>query len=343
MRSGFRVSRHASLKALNTFGIDVAAEKLVDVEDLLALDAALDAHESQDLFLLGSGRTVVFVSPPNAVMRILDNRVTCEASEDGYFRVRCAAGKPWHDFVMHTLEHHWYGLENLALIPGTVGASPVQNIGAYGVEIMDRILQVDAWDRQRRMPVSFLHDACDFSYRDSRFKHEPDRYFITHVEFKLSAQPRLVLDYAGIRDELQNAGISAPAPMDVARAVIRQRTRKLPDPAVIGNAGSFFKNPILSTAFADALAAEYPDMPVNRTGQPGSKKLSAAWLIENAGMKGYTRGHAGVSDRHALVLVNHGGASGIEIVQVARDVAEAVEAKFGVPLHPEPRLIGGEW
>ena len=343
MSRGFRVTRNASLKALNTFGIDVSADTLIEVDDLDALESALVEHESSDLLLLGSGSNVVFVAPPAKVLRILDDRITATQKDDGKVTVHCAAGRPWHDFVLHTLENGWYGLENLSMIPGTVGACPVQNIGAYGVEVMNRIARVEAWDRSTGMPVIFLHDACDFSYRDSRFKHEPDRYFITHVEFDLSTVPDLVLDYAGVRDELKAKAIDAPTPMDVAQAVMRQRTRKLPDPAVIGNAGSFFKNPIVSDAFAEALAVQNPEMPTNRSGRPGTRKLSAAWLIEQSGMKGYRVGGAGVSDRHALVLVNQGGASGSEILQVARDVAEAVEHKFGVPLQPEPRLIGADW
>lgn len=343
MSQGFRVSRNASLKSLNSFGIDVAADTLIEIDDLDAFEAAISAHESADLLLLGSGSNVVFVAPPASVLRIVDESVSGTDMGNGQIRVSCAAGKSWHEFVMQTLENGWYGLENLALIPGTVGASPVQNIGAYGVEVMDRIAHVEAWDRRAGMPVTFMHDACEFSYRDSRFKHEPDRYFITRVEFNLSTQPQLVLDYAGIRDALTRAGVSEPTPVDVAQAVIRERLHKLPDPQVIGNAGSFFKNPILSDAFSEALAAKYPQMPTHPSGIEGTRKLSAAWLIEQSGMKGYTRGKAGVSDRHALVLVNHGGASGSEVLQVARDVAEAVEQKFGVPLHPEPRLIGGHW
>lgn len=343
MSQGYRVIRAASLKALNTFGVDSTAEQLVEVDDLEALETALAEHEAPDLLLLGSGSNVVLVDVPSTVLRIIDDRITSVEGPEGNIRVRCAAGKPWHEFVVQCLDNGWFGLENLALIPGTVGASPVQNIGAYGVEVMDRIVQVDAWDRHTRMPVSFMHDACDFSYRDSRFKHEADRYFITHVEFSLSTRPQLVLDYAGIREELEADHIDLPTPVDVARAVMRQRTRKLPDPAVIGNAGSFFKNPIVSDAFARDLSSQHPAMPLNRSTIPDTRKLSAAWLIEQAGMKGYVRGRAGVSGQHALVIVNSGGADGREILQVARDVAMAVENAFGIPLQPEPRLIGAQW
>ena len=343
MSPRFSISKNASLRPFNTFGIDVTVEKLIALGDLDALEDVLAAHDSPELLLLGAGSNVVLVVPPPAVLRILDDRISVTEGEADTVLVRCAAGKTWHDFVMHTLDNGWFGLENLALIPGTVGASPVQNIGAYGVEIMDRILSVEAWDRHTGMPVTFLHDACDFSYRDSRFKHTPDRYFITHVTFRLSTRPELVLHYAGIRDELQAAGITDPTPRAVAEAVMRQRQRKLPDPAVTGNAGSFFKNPIVDEHFAATLAAQFPDMPFNRSGIAGTRKLSAAWLIEQAGMKGYTRGRAGVSARHALVLVNHGEATGAEVLQVARDVARAVEDKFGVLLHPEPRLVGAQW
>lgn len=343
MKPRYSLSKHASLRPFNTFGVDVAVEKLIELHDLDALEEVLATHDAPELLLFGAGSNVVLVTPPAAVLRILDDRIAVTEDAEATVLVRCAAGKTWHDFVMHTLDNGWFGLENLALIPGTVGASPVQNIGAYGVEIMDRIVSVEAWDRHTSMPVTFLHDACDFSYRDSRFKHTPDRYFITHVTFKLGKRPELVLDYAGILEELKAAGIIEPTPRTVAEAVIRQRQRKLPDPAVTGNAGSFFKNPIVDETFAAKLAAQFPDMPVNRSSAAGTRKLSAAWLIEQAGMKGYTRGRAGVSAQHALVLVNHGDASGAEVLQVARDVAAAVEGKFGVPLQPEPRLVGAHW
>jgi len=255
---------------------------------------------------------------------------------------RAEAGAGWHACVLRSLALGLGGLENLALVPGTVGASPIQNIGAYGVELDSRVHEVEAWDRDTRRMVRLSREACGFGYRDSRFKREPDRWLVTAVEFALSREPVLVLDYAGLRDELAAAPGSTRSAADVADAVCRIRRRKLPDPAVIGNAGSFFKNPVVPGAQARQLLATHPGMPVFGAAD-GRSKLSAAWLIDACGWKGHRDGDAGVSATHALVLVNHGGAQGRDLLALARRIAASVQDRFGVALQPEPRIVGACW
>ena len=327
----------------NTFGMDARARLLIGVRDVDALPAAL-ADAGRDALLLGSGSNLLIVTPAvDTVVHAADARIEMIDSADDAILVRAAAGVVWHDFVMHTLAQGWFGLENLALIPGTVGASPIQNIGAYGVEVMDRITAVQVHDRASGDTRWWPHDACGFSYRDSAFKRDPQRYAVMRVDFRLLRTPCTQLGYAGIGEELQAMGITEPTPRDVADAVIALRRRKLPDPAVIGNAGSFFKNPIVDVAVADALLAQHPGMPVFRAGDASKRKLSAAWLIDQAGWKGHRDGDAGVSPGHALVLVNHGRATGEELLALARRIAASVHARFSIDIEPEPRLIGGRW
>ena len=341
MSDGLQVIHVQSLHARNSFGIDVTTPVALRVADPARLPDALAM--ARDALVLGGGSNLLLVAAPAAVVELANDDVTVVAEGEDRVDVRCGAGANWHDFVMATLQGGWSGLENLALIPGTVGASPIQNIGAYGVEAMERITAVDAWDRHGDRWVRFAAADCAFTYRDSRFKHEADRYVVTAVEFRLDRQPRLRLEYAGIREELAAMAIATPTASDVAEAVIRIRRRKLPDPAVIGNAGSFFKNPIVATADAEALRTLHPDMPVFPSGSAGRSKLSAAWLIDRCGWKGHRDGDAGVSAGHALVLVNHGNATGAQLLDLARRIAASVRERFGVSIEPEPRIIGARW
>jgi UDP-N-acetylmuramate dehydrogenase len=250
-----------------------------------------------------------------------------------------AAGEHWDDFVRWTLGEGHAGLENLILIPGSVGAAPMQNIGAYGVEVREFIELVEAFDLHEHRFVHFDNARCEFGYRDSIFKRHPDHCLITAVTFRLPRAWAPRIEYAGVQDELRRMGIEHAAPIHVADAVVNLRTRKLPDPRVIGNAGSFFKNPLVPAAQAERLRAEYPQLPC-WPAPDGITKLSAAWLIEAGGFKGAREGDAGISNRHALVLINHGHASGAQLWALARRVREGVHARFGVTLEPEPRIIG---
>ncbi|HEY0662723.1 MAG TPA: UDP-N-acetylmuramate dehydrogenase [Lysobacter sp.] len=346
MNEAIRILRDAPLQARNTFGVAARAPMLVEVADAAALPTLLaDPDFTRNLSLvLGGGSNLLFAGDPDgAVLALTGRRIAHLDDHHGHAIVRADAGVEWHGFVMRTLKHGLAGLENLALIPGTVGAAPIQNIGAYGVEVRDFIHVVEVFEPatgllQRLDPVE-----CAFAYRDSVFKRQPDRYIVTAVEFVLSRTPKLKLDYAGLGDELVAMGIETPTPQLVADAVIAIRRRKLPDPAVLGNAGSFFKNPIVPAALAESLQAEHPKLPLFPASDTATRKLSAAWLIDQCGWKGHRDGDAGVAATHALVLVNHGQATGRQLLDLARRIAESVQARFGVALEPEPRVIGATW
>jgi UDP-N-acetylmuramate dehydrogenase len=256
--------------------------------------------------------------------------------------VRAEAGMGWNDLVGWTLAKGLCGLENMALIPGTVGAAPIQNIGAYGVEVGEFVETVEALQRDTGQIKRLAAADCAFGYRDSLFKREADRWVVTAVELRLPRVRELRTDYAGVREELARMGVDTPRAVHVAEAISRLRTRKLPNPALIGNAGSFFKNPVVDAATAEALAAAHPGLPVFPGGD-GRRKVSAAWLIEACGWKGYREGDAGVSGLHSLVLVNHGAATGAQLLDLARRVAGSVQERFGIALEPEPRIIGAEF
>ncbi|MFD0738598.1 UDP-N-acetylmuramate dehydrogenase [Lysobacter koreensis] len=353
MSNAIRVTRDASLAARNTFGVAAHAPWLVEVANAEVLTDALRRAELRDglALVLGGGSNLLFAGDARgAVLALTGQRVATGNGPDSPADpattiVRADAGMPWHGFVMHTLAQGLAGLENLALIPGTVGAAPIQNIGAYGVEVRDFIHAVEAFEPATGQLHRLDPSACAFAYRDSVFKHAPDRFIVTAVEFALpqASASTLKLDYAGLGEELAAMGIAAPTPRLVADAVIAIRRRKLPDPAVLGNAGSFFKNPIVPLAQAEALLAQYPRLPVFRGIDDGSRKLSAAWLIDSCGWKGHRDGDAGVAASHALVLVNHGGATGQQLLDLARRIAESVQARFGVAIEPEPRIIGARW
>lgn len=348
MKEDFRCLRrieHADLRSRNTFGIAAQAPLLVEVADAAQLaDAFAPGWATPGAMVLGGGSNLLFAADPAEPLLALTARRTSVLHDDGHTAVvRAEAGAAWHPFVLWTLEQGLYGLENLALIPGTVGAAPIQNIGAYGVDVADTIVAVEAWHRDTRASVRLEPDACAFAYRDSAFKQQADAWIVTAVEFALSRSPAVRVEYAGIADELAAMGIVHPDPRDVAQAVIRLRQRKLPDPARIGNAGSFFKNPIVAATVAADLQAAHPALPVFRGAGDDTRKLSAAWLIEQAGWKGHRDGDAGVSDRHALVLVNHGNASGAQLLDLARRIAASVQDRFGVAIEPEPRIVGARW
>ena len=344
MSEPFRVLHDASLRERNTFRIAARAPRLIEVADAAALPEAL-AEETAPPMMLGGGSNLLFAGDPeSSLVALTGNRVDAVSDDGDAVVVRADAGVEWHALVMSMLAQGFYGLENLALIPGTVGAAPIQNIGAYGVEVRERIHAVEAFESAGGRSLRFAPDDCGFAYRDSLFKREPDRFVVTAVEFALTRDPATQLEYAGIRDELAAMGVAGPpTPAQVADAVIRLRRRKLPDPASIGNAGSFFKNPIVPAAAAESLQAEHAALPVFRGGSDATRKLSAAWLIDACGWKGHRDGDAGVSEKHALVLVNHGAATGAQLLDLARRIADSVRKRFGIDLEPEPRIVGGKW
>lgn len=328
------------LTRLNTLGLASRADAFVALRDpaqLPALSALAQAAPS--LLVLGGGSNVVLPEcVPGLVARVAFEGVRLlEARPDAWI-VEAAGGESWHGFVAACVAQGWDGLENLALIPGTVGASPVQNIGAYGVELQERFHSLTAWDVREARFVEMRAAECRFSYRDSTFKHdEPGRWIIVSVRFALPRPWRPVLEYPDLQ---RHARLShgAPSARDVFEAVCEIRRAKLPDPAVTGNAGSFFKNPIVPAAQREALAARFPGL-VSYPQPDGRYKLAAGWLIDQCGWKGKALGAAGVHDRQALVLINRGGATAEDIMGLARAVQDAVADRYGVRLEPEPVVV----
>lgn len=337
----YRINRNVQLAGRTTFRTPARAALLADVWDCAALPELLARPEARDLplLVLGGGSNVLFTQDFNGLVIHLCTR-GIELLDDCTREtlVRVAAGEDWDGFVRWALAEGLGGLENLILIPGSVGAAPIQNIGAYGVEAAEFVETVETWDRLADKPVRHDKAACAFGYRDSLFKCHPQRFIVTHVEFRLPRQRPPRLDYPGICRELAAAAMTNPAPTDVARAVERLRRRKLPDLTELGNAGSFFKNPVVAVAVMEKLRRNHAEMPVYP--QDAERcKLSAAWLIEACGLKGLRIGDAGVSERHALVLVNYGKATGAQIWALAQRVRNQVAACFGIVLEPEPLVL----
>jgi UDP-N-acetylmuramate dehydrogenase len=292
---------------------------------------------------IGAGSNLLLAGDyPGVMLRQAASQVRV-ADDAASALVRADAAHGWDALVDWSLARGLSGLENLALIPGLAGAAPIQNIGAYGTEIDEFVETVEAWDRGSGRFVKLPRNECGFTYRDSRFKHEVDRWIVTAIELRLPRRRELRLDYAGVREEHAALDVADPRPADVAEAVRRIRRRKLPDPAVIGNAGSFFKNPIVPRPVAEALVAANPRLPSYAADTGERRKLSAAWLIEACGWRGYREGDAGISTRHALVVVNHGSATGAQLLALARRVAGSVRERFGVELVPEPRMVGARF
>lgn len=336
LATAYTLTRDAPLAGRNTFRVPARAAWFSELSDVAALPELLARPELQGLplLVLGAGSNLLFTKDFDGL--VLHMALTGIAREGS--RVRVGAGERWDGFVRWTLQQGLPGLENLVLIPGTVGAAPIQNIGAYGAEVSEYVHSVEAWDRKQGKRIVLGNADCRFGYRDSVFKREPGRHILTAVEFELPSEHTLKIGYAGVDLELAAQGITRPTPTDVARTVETLRRRKLPDPVKIGNAGSFFKNPVLPAARAIDLARANPGLPVYPAGTDQTK-LSAAWLIEACGLKGVREGDAGVSEQHALVLVNHGTATGAQVWALAQRVRDAVESRFGVRLEPEPIVL----
>lgn len=338
------LTENAPLLPLNTFHVVANAPRLLTLFDPAALPEALAVLGDGPLLVLGSGSNVLLAADPEATVLVFANAaITILEHRADHAIVRAGAGVIWHQLVMWSLSQGLSGLENLALIPGTAGAAPIQNIGAYGVQVGEFIHAVEAWDNNEKTFVRFDLEGCRFGYRDSIFKQEADRYLISAIELKLPLLHELRLDYAGIREELQAMEVQLPGAADVANAVVNIRRRKLPDPEVLGNAGSFFKNPLLPREQVEVLLQHFPELPVFAGGDERFSKISAAWMIEACGWKGHREGDAGVAPSHALVLVNYGSATGNELLALARSISASVLEKFGVTIEPEPRLIGAQW
>ncbi len=335
-------SENYSLRALNTFGIEARARFFSVAADIGELMDALEyAHtKSMELFVLGGGSNILLLGNPDLVV-LKNNLQGIEILEEDekLVRLRIGAGVVWHDLVAYAVAKGWGGIENLSLIPGTVGAAPIQNIGAYGTEIKDVFESLEAVNIRTGDTRLFAHADCRFGYRDSIFKREEKgRWMITSVILQLRKAGEVNTSYGDIREVLRTMGIAAPGIADVSRAVIQIRRSKLPDPAEIGNAGSFFKNPEVPEEFFTDLKERFPAIPGYPAGS-GAVKVPAGWLIESNGWKGYREGNVGVHNRQALVLVNYGGATGNEVKDLASRIQESVEQKYGIKLHPEVNYI----
>ncbi|MEW9900235.1 UDP-N-acetylmuramate dehydrogenase [Chitinivorax sp. PXF-14] len=333
------IESNVSLKPFNTFGVDVQAAGLAHLASLDELRAVLadPAWQGVPRLVLGGGSNMLFTRDfPGLVLRVeLQGRTKVDEDAQAVY-ARGMAGESWHDFVQWTIAQGWAGLENLSLIPGTVGASPIQNIGAYGVEIKDCFHSLDAIELATGQLRQFLLADCAFAYRDSVFKGAlAGRYLVVSVTFRLPKQPCWHTGYGEIQQELATRQVTELSARAIADAVIAIRRRKLPDPAEIGNAGSFFKNPVVEASLAAALRERFPALPAYP--QPdGRSKLAAGWLIDQCGWKGRSLGAAGVYEKQALVLVNCGGASGADIWRLAEAIRASVYERFGVELEPEP-------
>lgn len=342
MNTALPLQRDVSLRSFNTFGLEAVAAFYLRVTEAAQLhavraDASLSALPR---LILGGGSNIVFTRDfPGLVLHMAIKGMT-EVGEDADFTyVRAAAGESWHDFVNWTLDREFGGLENLTLIPGTVGAAPVQNIGAYGAEVADHFHALTYFDFATGETQTLDKEACAFGYRDSIFKHAlKNKGVILDVTFALPKRWQANARYADVAQALSASGITTPTPRDVHEAVMAIRKRKLPDPAVQGNAGSFFKNPVVSAAVKDALVKQYPQL-VSYPEKDGSFKLAAGWLVDQSGWKGKTSGHAGVSETQALVLVNRGSATGSDVLELARSIQRDVAQRFGVALDVEPIVI----
>ena len=334
------LTRDAPLEHRNTFRVPAKARRYTELRDTAGLPELLHRRELKEmpLLVLGEGSNLLFTKDFDGLVLHMASSGVTPLDGGEIARVRVAAGERWHDFVLWSLEHGLAGLENLALIPGTVGAAPIQNIGAYGAEVGEFVSMVECWDRRSEEFAQLDNKACGFSYRDSVFKRDPGRFIVTAVDFALPRRRELRLDYAGVREELEAMGVKQPLPQDVAQAVEAMRRRKLPDPAITGNAGSFFKNPVLPKERAESLLAAHPKLP-NWPAAGGMIKISAAWLIETCGFKGVRDGDAAVSDKHSLVLINCGHATGAEVWGLASRIRDGVAARFGITLEPEPLIL----
>jgi len=339
------VEREANLATRNTLALPGHAAlyaRITSTDQLRAL-AGDCLPDDKRRFVLGGGSNLVLNGDFDGLMlhMAIGGRKLAGEDADAWY-VRAGAGESWNDFVDWTLAQGWPGLENLSLIPGTVGAAPIQNIGAYGLEIAERFHALEACDMESGKTVRFDRSACRFGYRDSVFKqegwHQEGRFAITEVTFRLPKAWRPLTRYAEIPAELDARGIAAPNARQLADAIIAIRRRKLPDPAQIPNAGSFFHNPLVDVATAEGLAADFPGLP-RYVQADGSVKLAAGWLIEQAGWKGRDLGPVGMYEKQALVLVNRGGATGHDVLALAQAVAADVRERFGIGLTPEPIFL----
>lgn len=329
------------LTALNSFHVDALAYAYAPIRTKSDLEDAARVFSPGEVFILGGGSNILLREAPHRlVLHNLLRGFRIEATQEDHVIIAAGGGENWHELVCWTLDQGMGGLENLSLIPGSVGAAPIQNIGAYGVELSDVFVDLEAFDLVRNEWRIFSRSDCQFGYRDSFFKKEgKGRFFITEIRLRLTLRNhRLVTTYDALSDKLAEKGITDPTPRDISEVVQEIRRSKLPNPDQLGNAGSFFKNPIITRSFFSSLRKEFPDIAYHDV-SPKYVKIPAAWLIERCGWKGRRVGPVGTYTHHALVIVHYGGGSGEDIWQFAQQIQHSVYERFGIALEPEVNVV----
>jgi UDP-N-acetylmuramate dehydrogenase len=338
-----KIEENVSLKGYNTFGIDASARYFCSItnEDELRSLLQTDLYKNEKILILGGGSNILFTKDFNGLVIKADLKgIHIVDENDETIRINAMSGEIWHDFVVHCVNHGWGGIQNLSLIPGTVGAAPIQNIGAYGIELKEVVHEVSGIDLISGEAKSFLNHECAFGYRESIFKHQlKEKFFISSVTLSLTKKNHIInISYGAIKDTLKEMNISEPSLKSISDTVIHIRKSKLPDPAQLGNAGSFFKNPVISLIHYQSLQKAFPEIPgyhsVNQ-----EVKVPAGWLIEQCGWKGKRINNIGVHAHQALVIVNYGNANGKEILQLATQIISSVKEKFYIHLIPEVNII----
>ena len=335
------IQNNISLKPYNTFGIDVVAKHFIEINDFNELIAVLSSKKYPEKLILGGGSNMLLTkNQEKLVVHINLKGIEILAQDDDYVTLQVMAGENWHEFVLWCMDNDFGGIENLSLIPGNVGTAPIQNIGAYGVELKDSFLSCDALALTSLKHHTFNKDACNFGYRDSIFKkQEKGKYIITSVTFKLTKRNhKLNITYGTISSELESIGIKNPTIQDISKAIIAIRESKLPNPKEIGNSGSFFKNPVISKKQFNTLVKSFEDIPCYPISD-NEVKVPAGWLIEKAGFKGKRFGNYGVHKKQALVLVNYGNAKGEDILNLSRLIQKTVKRIFGISIDAEVNIL----
>lgn len=334
------INQHQDLKPFNTFGISAFADEFTTFSSVEELHSVVSENKNKRLLILGGGSNILLTKDVHALVLRNEIKGINQVSEtEEHVLIKAGAGEVWHEFVLKCIELNLGGVENMSLIPGSVGASPMQNIGAYGVEIKDVFHSLEAYHLETGSIQHFNLEQCEFGYRESVFKRKlKDQYVIVSVTFRLNKKHSINKAYGAIEAELKAQGIENPSIRDISNAVIAIRRSKLPDPAEIGNAGSFFKNPVVELEVMEKIKLNHPDVP-HYPAEPGKCKLAAGWLIEKAGWKGYTEGTFGVHKLQALVLVNYGGSTGEQIYNLSGRIIQDIEEKFGVTLEREVNIL----
>ena len=336
-----QVLHNISLKSYNTFGIDVTAKYFLEINSKEELTHALNSRQYAKKFILGGGSNILLTQNIDALVIHINNKgIEVVKEADNYVYVKVEAGENWHEFVLWCIENDYGGVENLSLIPGNVGTSPIQNIGAYGVELKDVFVTCEAIDVTNQVIRTFINEECRFGYRNSIFKNEvKGQYIIMNVTFKLTkGNHKLNTSYGAIEEELSNHNIQEPTIKDISNAVIKIRQSKLPDPREIGNSGSFFKNPVISKEHFKKLKSNFPEMPSYSVSDK-EMKIPAGWLIEKAGFKGKRFGECGVHKNQALVLINYGSAQGKEILNLSKLIQKTIHRLFEIDLEAEVNIV----